>query len=173
MRENLKKRILQQLSETHLNHSDVCENCGASLSTTNLMLRELLADKKIQKMRIGRNVYYSLVTDKEPLKDQTINTIVMSELSNHPALTMCELTKRCQSLTSTEVSKAVAKLAYDGRIHRHAKEKSRHMYYSTSNFVTGLLLVNSKRRSTDDQYHETVGPYLRQFLFNLPITPDA
>lgn len=173
MRDKLKQRILLRLQDGQLTHTELCESCDASLSTTNLTLRELLESKLVNKMRVGRNVYYALATDTDAPRIKQINYTIMSTLSQYPSLTLVELSKRCPDISSSDLSKALAKLAFTSKIFKHAREKSRHIHYSTSNFVDGLLLVNSKRRKLNEQSDNVVGPFLKQFLFNLPITDDV
>lgn len=170
MREQLKKSILKSLADGQLTHTELCERNGRSLSTINVTLRELIEDKKVNKMRIGRNVYYALPDGSEPPVEKHLNYTILSTLSQHPSLTLCELMKLCPQFKPDAITKAIAKLVFTEKVYKHAKEKSRHMRYSTSNFVDGLLLVNPKRRRLDEGSDNVIGPFLRQFLFNLPLT---
>lgn len=173
MRKKLREQIIERLKLGQASHSDLCENNDASPSTANLVLRELLASKQIHKMRVGRNVYYILDGHDISPDVKSVNATIIEVLSQYPTLTMVELTKKCTTIKASDVSKCVARLVFTSRIFRHTKDKSRHIHYSTSNYVEGLSLVNSKRRTTPDIEHETIGPYLKQFLFNLPIPNDV
>lgn len=172
MRNKLKEQIMSVLTRGQLSHSDLCERCDASLSTVNLTLRELIESKQLDKMRVGRNVYYAISNQIEPKFEKHINHCILTALSAEKSLTLCELSKRCPHLSSSEISKSLAKLVFTSKVYKHAKEKSRHIHYSTSNFVEGLLLVNPKRRKLNELSDNVIGPYLRQFLFNQPIIED-
>jgi hypothetical protein len=170
MRDRLKQAILKTLAKGQLTHSELCNTSDASFSTMSVALREMLSAQQLHKMRIGRNVYYALPNDTEPPSEKQINHTILTVLAQHDTLTLTELTKRCPEFNPDSVSKAVAKLIYTSKIFKHAKEKSKHIHYSTSNIVSGLLLVNTKRRKLDEQSDNTIGPFLREFLFNMPIT---
>ena len=173
MRDKLKRTILMALAKGQMTHGELTSVGNVSASTINVTLRELIETKSIHKMRVGRNVYYALPSKNIPKSEKEINDCILATLSDHPSLTLMEITKRCSTYTPDDVAKAVAKLVFTSKMFKHTKENSKHIRYSTSNFVKGLLLVNSKRRKLDERSDNVVGPFLRQFLFNLPYPNDG
>lgn len=164
----LNDQIMEFLSTGQRTYSDICERCGGSPSNVSAHLKEMMNRNEVTKSRVGKNVFYALRGQDLIPEEKSNRAKVLEVLSKVEYMQFNEILVKCPTLNRIEVTKAVANLVFDGKIFRHNKEKSRIMHYSTSNFVKGFLLVNQKRRNQVETY-APVGPFLREFLFDLPI----
>lgn len=164
----LDDQIMELLITGQRSYSDICRQCGGSPSNISAHLRGMMHRNEVTKSRIGKNVFYAMRGQELRPNEVTNKGRVIEVLSAHSCLPFSEILVKCEPLERSDVSKALANLVFEGKVYRHRKESSRTMYYSTSNFVTDLLLVNSKRRNQVET-HSPIGPYLREFLFGFPI----
>lgn len=168
MNSGIKSQIFELLITGQRSYTDICRQCGGSPSNVSAHLREMLDDKSVIKSRVGKNVFYAL-RGQELHPDEVSNKVrIIETIERNSHLQFHEILVKCSPLERSDVSKALANLVFEGKVYRHRRENSKNTYYSTSNFIDGLLLVNPRRRNQVEVKHN-IGPFLREFLFGLPI----
>lgn len=168
MNSMINSQIFELLITGQRSYTDICRQCGGSPSNVSAHLREMLANNEVIKSRVGKNVFYALRGHDLKPEESSNRLLTLETLSMGPPLQFHDLLVKCPTLERSDLSKALANLVFDGKVFRHRKENSRVTYYSTSNFEEGLLLVNPRRRNQCDA-PQNIGPYLREFLFGLPL----
>jgi DNA-binding transcriptional ArsR family regulator len=168
MTSTLSDQIFELLISGQRSYTDICRQCGGSPSNVSAHLRVMLDCKAVIKSRVGKNVFYALRGQELHPNELSNKETVIKVLERYPYLQFHEILVKSTTVERSDVSKALASLVFEGSVFRHRKENSKNTYYSTSNFVDGLLLVNPKRRNQIEVKHN-IGPFLREFLFGLPI----
>jgi hypothetical protein len=130
-----------------------------SASNIQTNLKQMILDGTLYKSRVGRYVFYALSTSKKE-----VNPIIMDVLEQNNLITIKELSTRT-GLTLSVLAEQLQYLLHKEEVYKFYKPGSE-VYYS-------LREDNPGYYTQMDEYiapiKQPVGPYLREFLFNIPI----
>jgi hypothetical protein len=145
-------------SKIQINHDELLVIVPVSNSNICKHLKLLVKSNHITKARVGRYVYYMMPDIKVPVLPE-----IDSVISNHCSLAFRDIVKK-SGLDAVTVSKQIAYLLHKEILFKQSNNDKDVLYTKDESLARE---VQEHVRITKEE--RTIGPYLREFLFGLPI----